>query len=123
MKTMQGSIPDFDRKYSIQREGSALFSPALQKLALRSARPLNFCNFARSTGRPLKKVSMPGDEPIFEALQGGQKPFFDEKVVKARRAKTHQKPSKSIIIHLAWPERLTMFRGFPVDRRTGRASL
>jgi hypothetical protein len=34
---------------------------------------------------------MPVDEPIFEALQGGQKPTFDEKDVKARRAKTHKK--------------------------------
>jgi hypothetical protein len=30
---------------------------------------------------------MPRDDPIFEALQGGQKPIFDEKEVKAR---THQ---------------------------------
>src|SRR5690242_14679817 len=36
---------------------------------------------------------MPGDEPIFEGLQGGQKPIFDEKEVKARRARTHQNPS------------------------------
>jgi hypothetical protein len=40
---------------------------------------------------------MPGDKPIFEALQGGQKPFFDEKEAKGRRARTHQKPSRHII--------------------------
>ena len=31
---MQGGIADFDRKYSIQREVSTLFLPALQKLGV-----------------------------------------------------------------------------------------
>jgi hypothetical protein len=31
MKTMQGGIPDFDRKYGIQREVFTLFSPSLAK--------------------------------------------------------------------------------------------
>jgi hypothetical protein len=35
---------------------------------------------------------MPGDEPLFEALQGGQKPNFDEKM-KRRKSQTRQNPS------------------------------
>jgi hypothetical protein len=36
---------------------------------------------------------MPGDEPIFEALQEGRKPTFDEKM-KRRESQTRQNPSK-----------------------------
>jgi hypothetical protein len=88
MKTMQGGISDFDRKYSIQREVSTLFFTSIAKACIPISPDRRI--FAILRGRTLKKISMPRDDPIFEALQGGQKPIFDEKEVKARRARTHQ---------------------------------
>jgi hypothetical protein len=39
---------------------------------------------------------MPGGELIFEALQGGQKPTFDEKM-KRRESQTRQNPSTEVL--------------------------
>jgi hypothetical protein len=67
-----------------------------------------------------QKVSMPGDEPIFEALQGGQKPFFDEKDLKARRARTRQKRealnSSGVFLIIDMPTITTGFAGCRANR-------
>ena len=78
---MQGGIPDFDRKYSIQREVSTPFFPSIAKACTLSSPDRRI--FAILSGRPLKKVSMSGDEPIFEGLQGGLDATFDEKMKKS----------------------------------------